>query len=215
MSDREVLRLFRFRPATIGFDAILRDEVIPDLLSLPGLLDVHVGRRGPDEVGDRLVASIWTSRAAMVAGVGEDFDPPIFHPEYLDQTTERHLEFLSLDVVLRFTAPGASPPEAILRLVHGKTRPDQLDDYVAEARDGARADSGAGHGSLVLYLAATPPDHFVTLSVWPSWSAVEQATGGDVRRPIATRHEERIVTWQASHYECLPNLRPGAPVIRP
>ena len=58
--------------------------MLPDLRGMPGLVDVFLGRRGPDELGPRLNATVWTSREAMVAGVGEDFDPPIFHPEYID-----------------------------------------------------------------------------------------------------------------------------------
>lgn len=213
MADRQVLRLFRFRPSGVGFDAIMRDEIIPDLLALPGLLDVHVGRQGPNEVGERIVASIWTSRDAMATGVGEDFDPPMFHPEHLDRTTDRRLEWLSLDAHLRFTTPAAAAVGVIIRLGRGQVRPDQLHDYVAEVRRGTRLDAEAGHGPLVLYLATTPPDRFLTLSVWASWVALEQATGGDLRRPVATRHEERIVAFEASHYECLPNLGPPAPAV--
>jgi hypothetical protein len=43
----------------------------------------------------------------------------------------------------------------------------------------------------------------VTLSVWESWSAIEAATGGDVRRPMATRHPERIIAWEATHLEII------------
>ena len=42
---------------------------------------------------------------------------------------------------------------------------------------------------------------FVTLSTWTEWDVVEDATGGDIRRPAATRHAERLVAWSASHFE--------------
>jgi hypothetical protein len=217
VSECRVLRLFRFRPVRKGFDAVLRDELIPDLVAFPDLVDVYVGRQGPDEMGDRLVASVWASRAAMSSAVGDGFAPATFHPEHLDETTERILESHDLDVVLRFdpTDVVASPPAAgILRLVRGQVRPGELTTYRDQARLGTIADSEGGHGPLALYLALEEPDRFVTLSVWSSWSALEVATGGDVGRPIATRHEERLLAWEAAHYEILPNMgHPRSPAV--
>jgi heme-degrading monooxygenase HmoA len=88
-STAEVIRLFRFRPVRTAFDSILRDDMIPALLEMDGIVDVYVGRQGPDELGPRVIATIWTSREAMAAGVGESFDRPIFRPEYLQETIDR------------------------------------------------------------------------------------------------------------------------------
>ena len=209
MSESRVLRLFRFRPVNKGFDAVLREDLVPDLLAFPAVVDVYVGRQGPDEMGERLVASVWESRSEMAAAVGEDFDPPSFHAEHLDETADRVLEIHELDVAMRFedAPPGVAPAAGILRLVRGQVRPGELPPYRDEVRRGTIADVEAGHGPLALYLAIEPPDRFVTMSLWSSWSALEAATGGDVRRPIATRHEERILGWEAVHYEVLPNAR--------
>jgi hypothetical protein len=216
VSDGRVLRVFRFQPVRKGFDATLRDVLVPDLLAMADVVEVYVGRQGPEEMGERLVASIWASRSAMTSAVGEDFDHPVFHPEHLAETTERILEIHELDIVLRFDDPmAAAHPMGILRLVRGQVRPGELATYRDEVRVGTVADVEGGHGPLALYLAIEPPDRFVTMSVWSSWTALERATGGDVGRPIATRHEERIVTWEASHYECLPNLGRGGSAIRP
>jgi hypothetical protein len=57
-----VMRLFRFRPASAGFDAILRDVLVPDMLRLPGIRGVFAGRVGPDDAGDRIIASLWSSQ---------------------------------------------------------------------------------------------------------------------------------------------------------
>ncbi len=219
VSECRVLRLFRFRPVRRGFDAILRDELIPELVALPDLVEVYVGRQGPDEMGDRLVASVWGSREAMTTGVGDTFEAATFHPEYLDETTDRVLEMHDLDVALRFEAidAGIRPATGILRLVRGQVRPGALATYRDDVRRGTIADSEGGHGPLALYLALEAPDRFVTMSVWSSWSAVERATGGDVRRPIATRHEEQILSWEAAHYEVVPNVvDPSTPAgLRP
>jgi hypothetical protein len=216
VSESRVLRIFRFQPVRKGFDAVLRDVLVPDLFAIPEVADVYVGRQGPDEMGERLVASIWESRAAMAAAVGEDFDHPVFHPEHLAETTERILEIHELDIALRFAEArrGTQPATGIVRVLRGRVRPGELATYLDEVRIGTAADADSGHGPLALYLAVEAPDRFVTLSVWSSWAALEAATGGNVSRPIATRHEERILAWQASHYECLPNMLPGAPVDR-
>ena len=67
-------------------------------------------------------------------------------------------------------------------------------------------------GPLALYLAIDPPDRFVTLSLWGGWSHVEAATGADLEHVERTRHEERLATWTAEHYEVVPGL---AVVISP
>jgi len=201
LPEPSVLRLFYFRPVASAFDSILRDVMIPDLRKLPGLVDIFLGRRGPDELGPRLNASVWTSREAMVAGVGEDFDPPVFHPEYIDETTERVLEILPLAISLPFDGMGTP---RILRTLRGQVRPGEREAYIEAARDGTIADIDAGGGPLALHLAIGPgDDDFLTVSVWESWSALETATGGDVKRPVATRHPERIERWDAAHYEVI------------
>lgn len=201
MPEPSVLRLFQFRPVGSAFDSILRDVMLPDLRRLPGLVDVFLGRRGPDELGPRLNATVWTSRAAMVAGVGEDFEQPIFHPEYLDETIDRVLEVLPLAISMPFDGVGTP---RILRTLRGQARRGEREAYIEEARNGTIADIDAGGGPLALHLATGPgDDDFLTMSVWESWSALETATGGDVRRPVATRHPERIERWDASHFEVI------------
>jgi hypothetical protein len=208
VSDHRVLRLFRFRPVRKGFDGILRDALIPDLFAFPDLIDVYVGRHGPDEMGERLVASVWESRSAMMTSVGDSFDQPVFHPEYLAETTDRGLEVHPLAVTLRFedALGGVRPATGILRIAHGQVHPGELEAYREDVRLGTIADDEAGHGPLALYLAIEPPDRFVSMSVWSSWSVLEIATGSDVNRPIATRHPERIHALDVVHYEVLPNM---------
>lgn len=196
-----VLRLFRFRPVRSAFDGILRDVMLPDLRRMPGLVDVHLGRRGPDELGPRLLATVWVSHEAMADAVGESFDRPVFHPEYLEETTERELEIAPLAVSM---ASDGTRPATILRTLHGKVVPGQRDVYLEHARQGYLADIDAGRGPLAIHIGTGPgDDDFVTLSVWNAWGTLEAATGGDIRRPIATRHPELILTWEAAHFEII------------
>jgi hypothetical protein len=214
MGQQGTLRLFTFRPARVGFDGLLRDTLVPDLVAFPQLLDLHVGRQGPDETGTRLVASVWASREAMIAAVGEDLDAPAFHPEYLVETSDRVLEVLELMEGLRFDSTEASRSSGIVRVARGRVRAGALELYRDMVLQGTCADVRAGHGPASLYLARWPDDErFVTVSVWGSWADLERATGGDTHHPIATRNMEQMVEWAVEHFEGLPNMeRPRAPV---
>ena len=109
------------------------------------------------------------------------------------------------------SASGSSVADrpGIVRLFEGQVRPGELDAYVDDARAGTLLDAAAGSGPMALYLARRTADAFVTLSVWPDWSTLQDATGGDVERPIATRHAHRLVAWHAEHYESIPGLTPA------
>ena len=198
MSDRPVIRLFRFRPARVEFDKTLRTIMVPDLRRIDGLIDVHVGRHGSEQLGDRIVATIWTDRTAMEAGMGSSLAESTFHPDRLSDTTDQQLEAHELDLLLRF--PGGSP-STLLRLFRGQVKPGELAAYVEEARAGTLADVEARQGPTALYLAGDPPDRFLTVSLWPDWAAIERATGGDIRRPMSTKDSARIVDMDIVHYE--------------
>ena len=136
LPDGAVLRLFQFRPAHGEFDRTLRTEMLPDLRKLPGLIDVHVGRHGSSELGDRIVASIWQDRASMVRAIGGSLWTSTFHPEHLSETTDQVLEVHS------------SPSRSGSR--HPRPRPScassgggaarELEPYIEESRAGTIAD---------------------------------------------------------------------------
>ena len=190
-----VLRTFRYVPARPYFDEILRTEMLPELVTKPGLVDCYLGRQGPDLADRRIVATVWDSRAAMVDALGEDLGT--FHPEYLDATTDHHLEIAELALCLR---PGGPRP-TILRTLRGTAHPGELERYFENVTSGVTLDVAAGHGPSAFYAAPVGGDAFVTLSAWAEWSAIEAATGGDVRRPSATRHPERLASWDVEHWE--------------
>jgi hypothetical protein len=208
-----VLRLFRFRPAHPSFDSILRDVMVPDLLSRTGLEAVFVGRQGPGDVGERLVATIWESEAAMVEAVGRSFDPPIFHPEHIDDTVEKRLDILPL----AYAFGGPSSGGSVLRLLDGEARQGELGRYVDHVREGTQRDAEGSRGPRALYLAAAGDDRFATLSVWGRWSKVAEATGGSVEDPRHTRHHDLLAGWTVAHYEavvCEAGRGAGQPEVR-
>ena len=202
MADRPmIVRLFRCRPVRIEFDAILRETMIPDLLRLPGVVDVHVGRHGPDSIGERVVASTWESEAAMLDAIGPDVESSRFHPEHLDETTDRSVEVYALAIAV---LAERREQGHVMRLVRGRVRDGELDAYVEDARAGTLHDAATQQGPLALYLAPLPPDRFVTLSVWTDWASIEASTGAGTRAPGATRHAERLAELDVAHYEVVP-----------
>jgi hypothetical protein len=201
MADQLIVRLFRCRPLRVEFDSVLRDRMMPDLVRMAGVVDVHVGRHGPDALGERLVASIWESDRAMVSVMGTDIESSSFHPEYLDETTDRSLEVYPLAIAVRTER---TDPGRVMRSVRGRVRDGDLDAYVDEARAGTLHDAATDQGPLALYLAPLPPDRFFTLSVWAEWAAIEASTGAGTHRPEATRHAERLVELEVAHYEVVP-----------
>jgi heme-degrading monooxygenase HmoA len=205
-----VIRLFRFRTAMPGFDAQIRDVLVHDVVRLPGNVAAYAGRSGPDGDGPRLVATVWASHEAMVAGVGRDFDQPVFHPELLAGSTDRRLDILPVACVLE---PDRAADAGILRLVMGHTRPGAQAAYAKAVRTGAASDRDAGVGPVALYLALQDPDRFATLSLWDSWDHLEQATGADTRSVGRTRHAELLDRWEAEHFEAIPGIT--APAVLP
>lgn len=195
-----MLRLFRFRATHAGFDEVLRTTLLPDLMTQAGLVTAYSGRQGPDEIGPRIVASAWTTREAMESAVGPRLGT--FHPELLVDTTDRSLEVLPLVIERRFIAHDEA---RILRQLRGTVRSGEIDLYVEEARAGTELDARSDHGPCSLFLAKAADDTFVTMSAWRSWHDIELATGGDVRRPRATRHHERLVDWEVDHFEIVPS----------
>jgi hypothetical protein len=204
VGDASVLRVFAFRPAgsETSLDAMLRDDLLPPLLALPGLLDALVGRHNVGDGDERVVASVWESRDAMTAQLGDTSLIAPFRPEHAGSIQDGRVDVLPLAVSVRVEAADAP---TILRIFRGEVQEGQLDLYVGEARDGALADAEANDGLVALYLGIERPSRFLTVSAWTNWGAIEKATGGDVRHPIATRNPRRIATEAVEHYEILPN----------
>jgi hypothetical protein len=198
VDEVSVIRLFSFRAARPAFDEILRDVMMPDLSVQPGLMDCYSARQGPDEIGPRVVASVWRSRPEMVAALGEQLGSGPFHPEYLDESTDRVLEVVPLEIAERFDA---AEPARILRILRGIVGSGEMAAYVDDVRTGMHIDVASSDGPVSLYLGSSGGDAFITVSAWRKWTDIELATGGDVHRPRATRRPERLIDWDVSHFE--------------
>jgi hypothetical protein len=206
VADEGILRLFGFHPLGSGaeLDAALRDEVLPDFLSAPAILDAYVARSGTSAAGERVIASMWESRDAMAAELGEASVLGRFHPERVEDLTSSRLDILPIAVAVRHDREEAP---IILRVYRGTVRDGELDAYIEEARDGTFLDASTNDGLVALYLGVDPPARFITVSAWTSWDAIARATGGNTRQPIATRNAARIAEGSATHYEILPATR--------
>ncbi len=200
MEGQPVLRIFRCRPLRAGFDQILRDVLLPDLLGRPGLSIVYVARQGPDESGDRLVASVWPSAEAMASAVDEDAECSTLGRERLGETLERRLEVLPIAYAMH----DPEPAPTVLRLARGATREGELDAYTRQLVEGVGLDIASGHAPTALYYATRPPTDFVTLTLWRLWEDVAVTTGTELDRPISTRATDHLTTFDVEHFEVLP-----------
>jgi hypothetical protein len=197
-----VIRLFGFRPTRPSFDNVLRDWIVPAICGQPGVIDAYAGRRGPDELGPRLVVSAWESAEAMAFAFGASARLNGLDPEAVDGIADASAEVRRAEIA-EWSGPLPDRPR-IIRIIRGTAQAGGLEAYIAEARAGVAADIAAGHGPTAFYLArGAGEDSFVAISVWTAWEAIEQATGGDIRRPTATRHPELIASWEAAHFEAL------------
>ena len=204
MSYPSSLRLLGLQPwgPEAVLDADIRRAVRGPLRSVPGVSAVFAGRRQPEEGGERVIVSVWSSFEAMAEGLAEGRSDEPGELAYVPNAEVVTVRALPLAVALEFD-PSATP--TILRVFSGETRPGLLVDYIEQARAGTYADVMAAHGPIALYLGIDEPDHFLTVSLWTAWERIAAATGGNVRNPVATRHRQLLAGGTAVHYEILPN----------
>jgi hypothetical protein len=176
--------------------------MLPELARLPGVMAVYAGRQGPDDIGTRVVVSIWRDRATMEAAMGLDVEESRFHPEFLPETEDRSVDVLPVELALRFEQPD-EPEPAILRFAGGRVQAGQMAAYVDSVRLGTEADVAAGTGPRALYVGRQAEDAFLTLSIWRSWSDIQLATGADLTRPVSTRRSDGLIEFAANHYESI------------
>ncbi|MFL5757626.1 MAG: hypothetical protein ACJ77N_15200 [Chloroflexota bacterium] len=211
MEHAEILRLLRFEPTAHAafIDELLRDRVAPSIAAHPLNRDVYVARQGSEAGDARVVASVW-------ADGGEGGEGPAALPE-TDALRDAGIELTAeptvivsgpLRISLRF--PRTAALASLIRVFHGEIVPGHEDEYIELVRAGAIADGEANDGTVGLHLAMTEPHRFVTVSAWRDWTAIEQATGGDVRRPMATRHAHMLAAYRIEHFEAITGLRSDA-----
>lgn len=199
LSVSPVLQIVRFCPRRVEVDDAVRQQLVPALRLRAGPRDVIAGRHGPDELGERIIVSVWSAGGDAGAlertSTLEDLVPSL---DVFDVRSD-HL-------VVRVEFHDARSRTArLLRIFRGQVRSGELDRYIEVVDAGTRSDAAAGHGPIALLLGveATSHDAFVTVSTWPDWSTIEAATGGDVRRPIATRNPELLVASEVTHFEVI------------
>lgn len=212
MGTGRALRLIAFRATSDGaaLDAMLRDAVLPRIAADRDVAAAFIARHGPADPGARLIASVHgssgdppdVSEVAELTALRVSGD--LFDPDTVDVLRQLPVAFDS-----RFVRPDAPN---ILRVFSGTVLPGRLDEYVARAAEGTEIDGRTIDGLAALFLAVDPPTDFVTVSAWRDWASIELATGGNVRRPMATRHAELIARGTAAHYELIGTaLKPGDP----
>ncbi len=196
------LRVVTFQPDghESAVDAALRDRCLPSLLARDAVIDAWIGRQGSRTVQGRVLVSTW-SELPEAPPPDRAFLESLVADTPWALTIDRE-DTLELAVHERFDRP---EPPRILRVFRGRVRPGELDAYVADSRAGMLADAMVNDGLVAFALGADPPDAFVTVSAWTGWSAIEDATGGNTRQPIATRNSVRLTGFEVIHFEVLPD----------
>jgi hypothetical protein len=194
------LRIVTFQPGGLEapLDVVLREAIVPRLLERDEIVDAWIGRHGSPSDRTRVVASTWSEEpSGPAADLAALHDPGLAeHPPAIDS-----VEQLGLAVSAHFER---LEPARVLRVFHGIVRPGELDAYVGEARRGMAADAAVNEGLIALMLGTDGSDSFVTVSAWTDWSAIEEATGGNTKRPFATRNSARLASFRVAHFEILP-----------
>jgi hypothetical protein len=199
---------FQLRGPESPADAVLREQAMPRLLARRDVIDAWIGRRGSTGDRTRVLASTWSDEPGPEpADLLALADPAIDE----DGSIVDAVDHLVLAVHARFAR---SEPARILRIFRGRARPGQYEAYVAEARSGMQDDASVNDGLIAFALGAEmraggqpttgSPTAFVTVSAWTGWSAIEAATGGNIRTPAATRNADRLSDFAVHHFEILP-----------
>ena len=208
MPHARFLRVVSFQPGATesAFDAGLRDMVVPRLADAEDVVDVWVGRHGSREDRARVLATTW--RVDPEAAPTGPLDVAALRGLGEDVVTIGSVEQAALSIHARFER---TEPTRILRVLHGRVRPGELETYVDLARAGMLADSVAYDGLIAFALGSWPPDDFMTVSVWTGWPAIEAATGGNTRQPFMTRNAQLLETYRVAHFEVLPDAPDKGP----
>jgi hypothetical protein len=90
----------------------LRDVVVPRVLECETLIAVDVGRKGPDQSNERIMASIWESGAAMREAIAMTSSPRHFDFEITAEASDASVEVLPLSLTV---ANDSDEPAQILR----------------------------------------------------------------------------------------------------
>jgi hypothetical protein len=202
-----IVRLSHFRTLRPGFDPVLRDSVLPELQAHPGVLRVFPGRQGPDEIGLRILVSVWDGEKAMERAFG---GIPEAEPAALEETSGRRVEILPVLV----SSIGETLSTGVLRVARASLRDGDLEGYarlVAQDLEGGRAGGPAPH---TVVLASWGEQGFVMVSAWPDWSSIEAATGASIADPLRTKRVAGLEDFHADHYELLQD-EPGLAARQP
>jgi hypothetical protein len=194
-----IVRLSRFRTTRPAFDAVLRGTTLPDLRASAGVLGVFAGRQGPEEIGARLLVSIWSSDVAMRGAtdrISDDHDS-------LADTTDRSVESLPAIVVQLAASVLAT---GILRVSRGGLRDTSLAKYAERVTRELGALQARGGGPADLVMAAIGDQGFVAITTWPDWSAIEAATGASVSEPLRTKRLATLDAFETDHYELVSEM---------
>ncbi|HEU4673424.1 MAG TPA: hypothetical protein VFS32_11040 [Candidatus Limnocylindrales bacterium] len=201
MIEATAIRLLTFRTGTAGpvVDLALRDDALPYLETQHGLVDVFAGRHGVAGIDERILVTTWQTRSAMVAALGDD-DVARLLPGHVEDIADPRVDVY--DFAFGFRIDRDRPPR-VLRIVRGEVRGDALTAFADDLHAVALQAAQMADGTIVFNLGIRRPAAFAAVSVWPDWTAIEQATGASVHDTSAILAPGRVVSARATHFEIL------------
>src|ERR1051325_167823 len=127
--------------AESAVDAAIRDTILPSLLAVDDVETAWFGRTGSAHDNTRVLATTWSEPPSSPAEDVHALADPVI--EALGGVVLAEIEVHPPDIDARFAR---AEPARVLRIFHGEVKPNELDAYIAAARDGMHADGLANPG---------------------------------------------------------------------
>ena len=188
----------------------VRDEAMGHALATPGLLSFQPAVRETLTGPELVIVSTWSSFDELTAA-GRDLDAPISMPGLAPFVAESHAEHYELVIGEARMMPLR---EAKLRLTRIPIRPNAEAAYYQAVR--AWADRLLDEAGLVAFSLGRRvvgrQDEIVSIQVWQDETALRDAAGADLQRPMGETELSRF--WAADpaieHFDALTAIEPRA-----
>jgi PAS domain-containing protein len=213
-----ILRVLRARVIEgeeARLERFVRDEAVPQALTIPGLQSLQPAIREISTGHELVVVSTWNGFDDLSAA-GRDFDSPIGMPGVSSMLTESRGEHYELVIGEARSMPLR---QAKLRLTRIPIRANAEAAYYETVRNWA--DRLLDETGLVAFSLGRRvvgrQDEIVAVQVWEDEAALQEAAGSDVHKPMGERELSQF--WAADpaieHFDALTAIdpRPDAPAI--
>jgi PAS domain-containing protein len=213
-----ILRVLRARVIE-GEEARLarfvRDEAVPQALTIAGLQSLQPAIRGTRTGHELIVVSTWTGFEDLSAA-GRDFDSPLGMPGLAPMVADSRAEHYELVIGQARSMPLREAKLRLTRIPIKANAESAYYDTVRQWADRLLDETGLVAFSLGRRVVGRQ-DEIVAVQVWQDEAALQEAAGEDVEKPMGERELSQF--WAADpaieHFDALTAIdpRPDAPAI--